>query len=37
VGEHTPFVLVEAPGDVRHGRPVAARDLLAAVAELVRP
>jgi shikimate kinase/3-dehydroquinate synthase len=37
VGEHTPFVLVEAPGDVRHGRPVAARDLLAAVEELVSP
>jgi shikimate kinase/3-dehydroquinate synthase len=36
LGEHTPFVLVEAPGDVRHGRPVAAADLLAAVGELVR-
>jgi shikimate kinase/3-dehydroquinate synthase len=36
-GEHTPFVLVEGPGDVRHGRPVAAADLLAAVGELVRP
>jgi shikimate kinase/3-dehydroquinate synthase len=36
LGEHTPFVLVEAPGDVRHGRPVAASDLLAAVGELVR-
>ncbi len=35
VAEHVPFVLVEAPGDVRHGRPVSAGDLLAAVAELV--
>ncbi len=37
VGEHTPFVLVEAPGDVRHGRPVAPADLLAAITELVGP
>jgi shikimate kinase/3-dehydroquinate synthase len=29
------FVLVEAPGDVRHGVPVAASDVRAAVAELV--
>lgn len=34
VGEHVPFVLVQAPGDVRHGNPVAPADLLAAVAEL---
>ena len=34
VAEHVPFVLVEAPGDVRHGQDVRAGDLLAAVGEL---
>ncbi|MFP5361962.1 MAG: bifunctional shikimate kinase/3-dehydroquinate synthase [Thermoleophilia bacterium] len=34
VGEHVPFVLVRAPGDVRFGQRVAAADVLAAVAEL---
>jgi shikimate kinase / 3-dehydroquinate synthase len=34
VGESTPFVLVDAPGAVRHGAAVAAADLLAAVQEL---
>jgi len=34
VAEHVPFVLVEAPGDVRHGQEVRAGDLLAAVGEL---
>jgi hypothetical protein len=29
-----PFVLVHAPGDVRHGAPVGERDLAAAVREL---
>ena len=36
-GEPVPFVLVTAPGDVRHGEPVAPDDLRAAVAELARP
>ena len=35
LGEHVPFVLVDAPGDVHHGRTVGAPELLAAVAELV--
>lgn len=35
VGEHVPFVLVDAPGDVHHGRTVGAPDLLAAITELV--
>ena len=34
VGEHVPFVLVEAPGDVRHGCQVGAAELLAAVGSL---
>ncbi len=34
-GADVPFVLVAAPGDVRHGQPVAADDLRAAVEELV--
>jgi hypothetical protein len=35
VGEGAvPFVLVAAPGDVRHGQDVAPADLLAAVEEL---
>jgi shikimate kinase/3-dehydroquinate synthase len=33
-GEPVPFVLVDAPGDVRHGEPVAADDLRRAVEEL---
>ena len=33
-GEDVPFVLVEAPGDVRHGRQVAAADLIAAIRAL---
>jgi shikimate kinase/3-dehydroquinate synthase len=33
-GGPVPFVLVEAPGDVRHGCPVAEADLRAAVQEL---
>src|SRR5439155_117275 len=33
-GEPVPFVLVTAPGDVRHGEPVAPDALRAAVAEL---
>ena len=32
--EAVPFVLVDAPGAVRHGRPVPEGDLRAAVAEL---
>jgi shikimate kinase/3-dehydroquinate synthase len=32
-----PYVLVAAPGDVRHGQPVAADELRAAVAELRGP
>jgi shikimate kinase/3-dehydroquinate synthase len=32
--EHTPFVLVHAPGDVRPGAVVEERDLLGAIAEL---
>jgi shikimate kinase/3-dehydroquinate synthase len=35
-GEPVPFVLVAAPGDVRHGRPVPHDELRAAVAELAR-
>jgi shikimate kinase/3-dehydroquinate synthase len=35
VGASTPFVLVEAPGAVRHGAEVGEPDLLAAVTELV--
>jgi shikimate kinase/3-dehydroquinate synthase len=35
LGERTPFVLVDAPGDVRHGRPVGDAELLGAVRELV--
>ncbi|MTD42996.1 iron-containing alcohol dehydrogenase [Conexibacter sp. W3-3-2] len=34
LGEHTPFVLIHGPGDVRHGAVVAPSDVLAAVAEL---
>ena len=34
MGEHVPFVLVDAPGAVTHGSAVGAGDLLAAVAEL---
>ena len=34
VGADVPFVLVHAPGDVRHGVPVDPRDLRAAVTEL---
>ncbi|HEV2752491.1 MAG TPA: bifunctional shikimate kinase/3-dehydroquinate synthase [Solirubrobacteraceae bacterium] len=33
-GERTPFVLVHAPGDVRHGQAVDEADVRAAVAEL---
>jgi len=33
-GEHTPFVLVEAPGRVTHGNAVSTADLLGAVTEL---
>jgi shikimate kinase/3-dehydroquinate synthase len=33
-GAEVPFVLVSAPGDVRHGEPVDAADLVAAVREL---
>jgi len=35
-GASLPFVLVEAPGDVRHGEPVGEADLRAAVEELGR-
>jgi shikimate kinase/3-dehydroquinate synthase len=35
VGEHVPFVLVQAPGDVVIGREVSATDLQSAVAELI--
>ena len=35
VGEHVPFVLCSAPGDVRFGAQVAAGDVRAAVAELL--
>jgi shikimate kinase / 3-dehydroquinate synthase len=35
-GEEVPFVLVAAPGDVRHGRTVSRADLRAAVEELRR-
>ncbi len=35
VGEHVPFVLVQAPGDVVIGREVSAADLQSAVAELI--
>jgi shikimate kinase/3-dehydroquinate synthase len=34
VGAEVPFVLVRAPGDVRHGEPVTAAELSAAVREL---
>lgn len=34
-GEHTPYVLVDAPGDVRHGATIAPDAALAAVAELL--
>jgi shikimate kinase/3-dehydroquinate synthase len=34
VGDHVPFVLVRAPGDVAFGQRVAATDVLAAVQEL---
>ncbi|MBA2347209.1 MAG: bifunctional shikimate kinase/3-dehydroquinate synthase [Solirubrobacterales bacterium] len=34
-GEHVPFVLVDGPGDVHHGRTVGAPELLAAITELV--
>jgi shikimate kinase/3-dehydroquinate synthase len=33
-GEHVPFVLVQAPGDVRHGQHVSPAALVAAVTEL---
>jgi hypothetical protein len=36
-GEPVPFVLVAGPGDVRHGQPVPADELRAAVAELRGP
>jgi shikimate kinase/3-dehydroquinate synthase len=36
LGAEVPFVLVEAPGQVVHGQPVAASDLRAAVEELAR-
>jgi len=36
-GETVPFVLVEAPGDVRHGCRVGPADVLAAVSELTSP
>ena len=35
VGDSVPFVLVQAPGDVRFGQRVAADDVLSAVRELV--
>ena len=35
VGEHVPFVLVDGPGDVHHGRQVGAAELLGAITELV--
>ncbi len=35
VGEEVPFVLVEAPGDVRHGQAVGAPELLGAIRQLV--
>jgi shikimate kinase/3-dehydroquinate synthase len=35
-GDAPPFVLVAAPGDVRHGEHVAGAELLGAVAELTR-
>jgi shikimate kinase/3-dehydroquinate synthase len=35
LGEHTPFVLVHAPGDVRHGAAVSPDAVLGAVQELV--
>ena len=35
VGERTPFVLVDGPGQVEHGRPVTPADLLTAVQEVV--
>ncbi|MCW3011258.1 MAG: 3-dehydroquinate synthase [Solirubrobacterales bacterium] len=34
VAEHVPFVLVDAPGDVRHGATVGAGELLAAIDQL---
>lgn len=34
VGEHVPFVVCEAPGDVRHGAQIAPGDVRAAVAEI---
>lgn len=37
VGEEVPFVLVRAPGEVEHGRPVAAAEVRAAVEELLYP
>jgi shikimate kinase/3-dehydroquinate synthase len=37
VGDHVPFVLVRAPGDVTFGQRVAAADVLAAVQELEAP
>ncbi len=36
LGEEVPFVLVEAPGEVLHGQPVAASELRSAVEELAR-
>jgi len=35
-GDHVPFVLVHAPGDVRHGEAVGDGELRAAVTELLR-
>jgi len=35
-GERVPFVLVHAPGDVRHGEAVGDGELRAAVTELLR-
>ena len=35
VGEEVPFVLCEAPGDVRHGAQIAPGDVLEAVAEIL--
>ncbi len=35
VGEHVPFVVCQAPGDVRHGAQIAPGEVRAAVAEIV--
>lgn len=36
LGAHVPYVLVQAPGDVIHGRTLDGKDVRAAVAELMR-